>query len=85
MRASNNSKAKRKKRSALGRYWRDASDAYQRARITKEIGSQGGASDVRLIDPASGQQTGTMPKRKERGERQRGQYRRIGRVPSANG
>jgi hypothetical protein len=85
MRVSNNTKARWKKRSALKRYWCDASEAYQRARITNELGSHGGASDVRRIDPATGQHTGTMPKRKERGECQREQHRRIGRVPSANG
>ena len=80
-----NAKAKRKKQRVLRRYRRDASKEYEGARVAKELGPHGGASDVRLIDPASGQQTGTMPKRKERREPQRRHRRRIGRAPSPNG
>jgi hypothetical protein len=80
-----NAKAKQKKLVALRRYRRDASEAYERARIAKELGSHGGASDVRRIDPATGQQMQTMPKRKKRSERGREQSRRIGLVPSPNG
>jgi hypothetical protein len=80
-----NARANRKTRTAKRRYWRDASEAYEQARIAKELGSHGGASEVRRIDFATGQQTGTMPKRKERREPERRQRRRIGRVPSANG
>jgi hypothetical protein len=85
MRASNSGKAKRKKRSELRSYRRHASEAYERAQIARELGSHGGASAVRLIDPATGQQIGTKPMRKQCHQLEREQSRPIGRAPSSNG
>jgi hypothetical protein len=80
---SKNSKAKIKGRTALRRYWRSADDANKRARAARELGSHGGASDVRVIDPNTGKQVRTAPKRKERPwESEREHCKRIGRVPS---
>jgi hypothetical protein len=85
MRSRNNTAAKRTKRNALRRYWREVSETYRQARNAKELGSHRGASDVRLIDPRTGQLIRTMPKRKPRSEIERGQAKRIGRMPSRNG
>jgi hypothetical protein len=82
---SKNTKAKIKRRTALMRYWHRADDAYKRARVARELGSHGGASDVRIIDPATREQVGTTPQRKERHEVEREQSKRIGRVPSSRG
>jgi len=75
-------RAKWKKQTALKRYWREVSEARTQTRIAKELGSHGGASDVRRIDPSTGQLIGTMPKRKERREIENKPPKRIGRVPS---
>jgi hypothetical protein len=85
MRTCKNSAAKRMKQTALRRYWREVSEAHRQARIAKELGSPRGASDVRLIDPRTGQLIGTMPKRKQRSEIERGQPKRVGRMPSRSG
>jgi hypothetical protein len=77
--------SKRMKRKALKHDWRKAREAYERARDAKELGSHGGASAVRLIDPATGQQTGALPKRKQHRGLVGVERRRIGRVPSRNG
>jgi hypothetical protein len=78
---SRNSKTKR--RTELRRYLRRADDACKRARAARELGSHGGASDVRVIDPNTGEQVGTVSKRKERlWQSEREHCKRIGRVPS---
>jgi hypothetical protein len=78
-------RAKRKKRTALNRYWREACEAYRQARIATELGPHGAASNVRRIDPRTGRLIETMSKRKQRSEIERGQPKRIGRVPSRGG
>jgi len=77
-------RAKWKKQTALKRYWREVSEARTQTRIAKELGSHGGASDVRRIDPRTGQLLGTM-KRKVRREIEQKSSKRIGRVPSRTG
>jgi hypothetical protein len=83
MRPSKNTKTKRKGRTELRRYLRRADDAYKRARAARELGSHGGASDVRVIDPSTGEQVRTVSKRKERlPQYEREHCKRIGRMPS---
>jgi hypothetical protein len=84
MRTCKKSAAKRIRQTALPRYWH-ANEEHRQARIAKELGSHGGASDVRLIDPRTGQLIRTMPKWKERREIERGHHKRIGRMPSRSG
>jgi hypothetical protein len=85
MRTRKNVAAKRAKQIALRRNWREVSKAHRQARVAKELGSHGAASDVRRIDPRTGRLIETMPKRKQRSEIERGHPKRIGRVPSRGG
>ena len=72
-----------KRRARKERQARKAAKRYRKAALkaqAKRYGSQGPASDVRIIDPVTGQQVGTV--RKHKALPQQLEVRLIGRVPS---